>query len=314
MAVFKKILVYGLNFIGDSLFTTPFLHNLRVLYPEAYITVLSGNKGASVILKNNPNINENTELPSDTKQRIDFIKNRGFDVAFILNTSFKAALEVYKAGVNIRVGHKREFRSFLLTHKVKFRKDVHYAENHLRLLDFFAKQKVERFPLEVYPEKSDFKNADKVLNDLNVLEKNVAVFIPGTTNEKKSWGIKKFARLNDELNRRGFVTITIGSNQDAGLCNEINADFNLCGKTSLHELYCLYSYADLIITPDTGPMHIATALSEKNKPLIIALFGPTNPEVYGPFNYNNAFVLRNKTAKMRDISVRDVLDVVDKNI
>ena len=304
----SKILVYGLKFIGDSLFTTAFLKNLRLIYPDAFITVLCGKKGADIVLQNNKNINSAMVLDDDSTQRIEFIKNGNFDIAFILNTSFKAAYEVYKAGVKIRVGHKKELRGFLLTHKVKFDNKLHYAENHLNLFKHFIGKDVTHSNLEMFPENLHRNNIETILKNVNPENKTIAVLVPGTTNIKKSWPISNYFEVNSLLIDKGFFTITIGSKFDNELCGNINPECNLCGKTCLHELYILFSKSKLVLTPDTGPMHIAACLeNEDNKPYIIALFGPTSPLLYGPYNYSQSVILQKPSKKVDDILVSDVM-------
>jgi len=104
----------------------------------------------------------------------------------------------------------------------------------------------------------------------------------------KRWPMNRFATLISEIK---VPMVISGSDTDHALgdniiklAREINNSIdviNLCGRTGLKELIALINTARLVITNDSGPLHISTAL---NKPTI-ALFGPTDPETTGPYGW-----------------------------
>ena len=86
--------------------------------------------------------------------------------------------------------------------------------------------------------------------------------------------------------RFGLSVIAAGAPNEVDLANKVGADLNLAGQTSLKQLIALIAGAKLVIANDSGPMHIAAALG---KPLV-TMFGPTNPELTGPFGRMDSVV------------------------
>jgi heptosyltransferase I len=107
---------------------------------------------------------------------------------------------------------------------------------------------------------------------------------PMTTWETKHWRNERFARVADHLLNRGMAVVFSGGPQDVRDIEEIQAAMagkvpSLAGRTTLKELAALYEKADVLITTDTGPMHLAAAAGTT----VVALFGPTAPWRTGPF-------------------------------
>ena len=310
----KNILVYGLEFIGDSLFTTPFLRELRQLFPDSQITVLTGKRGAAVVLKNNPNINKIIELDKDFKIRKKFIRDSVFDTAFVLNTSLSAALETRFGKVKKIYGQRKEGRGVLLTRSIRFDKNRHYADNHLLLLEkLFGVIPVFSLP-EIFPDDNDKAAAISLLKQ-KVPEKGkgLVCLIPGTTNVSKAWSTENFSFLAAELNKYGFTCIAVGSGQDKELCSGITNSINIAGLTTIHQLYHVFQECTAVVSGDTGPLHIAGCVKEK-QPHITALYGPTDPLLYGVYHYPKVKVIRKPCRLLSEISVSEVLASVIGNV
>jgi ADP-heptose:LPS heptosyltransferase len=147
--------------------------------------------------------------------------------------------------------------------------------------------------------------------------------------ESKQWPADKFARLISALVRSKASVVITGSPHDEGPVGEIlrrTGDsvkvLNLAGKTNLLELASIFSLSDLVLCPDTGPMHLAAAV----KAPLITLFGPTAPWRTGPYG-NSPGVIRKglpcspcfkkkcQTVEcMNSISVEEVLDAVGQKL
>jgi lipopolysaccharide heptosyltransferase II len=114
-----------------------------------------------------------------------------------------------------------------------------------------------------------------------------AVVFPGTNWETKRWPVEHFAALAGQLKSRfGLATVAAGSTEEFGLCKQVGAHLNLAGRTSLKQLIALLRHAAIVIANDSGPMHIASALS---RPLV-TLFGPTNPVRTGPYGRDDSVI------------------------
>jgi heptosyltransferase-1 len=145
----------------------------------------------------------------------------------------------------------------------------------------------------------------------------------------KQWPCENFARLADALAQRGAFVVFTGSPEDRKPAQEIfrwiktpQKVLNLVGQTSLKELAGLFSISDLVLTTDTGPMHLAAAV----KAPLIALFGPTAPWRTGPYG-NGHVILRKSLACspcfrkkcstlecMNSLSVKEVLEAAEKKL
>ena len=142
-------------------------------------------------------------------------------------------------------------------------------------------------------------NYDRLLIDswadkYNIDFRKLVAINPVARWKTKLWEKEKFAELSDWLNAQlGFHVVFTGSQSDRSIIEDIinRSDYgaiNLAGKTSLKELAYLYSRCRLLISTDTGPMHIAAAMRCR----VIALFGPTAPWRTGPYGKGH-IVIRN---------------------
>ena len=119
---------------------------------------------------------------------------------------------------------------------------------------------------------------------------------PGGNWDLKRWPAENFAELGDEIfTRLGTKVVVTGAEKDIGMCKNIagsmkNRPALLCGKTELKTLGAVFKRAKWVISNDSGPMHIAVAV----KTPVIALFGPTSPEVTGPYGDSRYKILHKR--------------------
>ncbi len=324
---YNSILVIGLNYIGDVLMTTPLLQNLRNAFPSASITLATGEKGYAIVNKSQM-FDKHVIIKGNTKEKLLAIRKLGisFDLAVVINTSFEAALLSYLLKIPVRVGLKKEFRSFLLTKSVRFMKDKHHIQNYLNILQLINLQSSFILPMVEYSEEDIISFKDKMNQYQIDFEKKITVINPGTTRIEKRWNTKSYGKVADQVSEKWKHEIVItGSEKDIKICDEIESYLdrnvkNLCGKLNLTELYLLLRHTTLMLTSDTGPMHIGCAA--KN-PYVIALFGQTNPILTGPYGNKYHIINKNlfcspcyKECKynyecMKAITVDDVLKIID---
>ncbi|HEX3856193.1 MAG TPA: lipopolysaccharide heptosyltransferase II [Verrucomicrobiae bacterium] len=113
----------------------------------------------------------------------------------------------------------------------------------------------------------------------------------------KRWPVEKFISAAKEIQRQtncawilfgGKNDLPITNQIESAICNPQSAVFNLAGKTSLRELMALLKHCRVLLTNDTGPMHVAAALGVR----VVAIFGSTSPELTGPIFSSNATILK----------------------
>ena len=193
------------------------------------------------------------------------------------------ALLVFLAGIPIRVGYDEKKRGIFLTHKVLSQpKSPHRADHYLNVVESYGVNVNDRRSRLKLDESDAVKT---ILKPLGVSAEDFLVIIhPGGNWNLKRWPAERFAILVKRLVRelKAKVVITGGENeaaiaQEISIKSEVNP-LVLTGKINLEELMRLMSRAKLLISNDSGPLHLASSLGVKT----IGLFGPTRPEITGP--------------------------------
>ncbi|MCD6116836.1 lipopolysaccharide heptosyltransferase II [bacterium] len=286
----KKILVIRFSAMGDVILTTPFLRILKKEIPDAQVDFIVKLK-FSPLLEGNQNISSIITVP---ERFLDFVKlifglrkNR-YDVVFDLQRNFKSSLIMILSGAKKKRKYKtRRFRRFVL---VKFKKDI-YRNNKsipLRFLDALdeGSLKDDGKGAELNISEESKKRVSSLLEEAGIIYPfNMIVLAPGAGRATKRWNIKGFAEVGKHFIRLGYDVAIIGGEEDKDICKAVcsltgEKAINFCGKTNLSETAAFMSICRLLISNDTGVMHMAGAL---NTP-VVAIFGPTTKELgFFPF-------------------------------
>jgi heptosyltransferase-2 len=241
-----------------------------------------------------------------------------FDLALVLPNSPRAALEVFLAGIPQRIGYARPWRNFFLTQAVaprteavKMRKrsigeireliaGASKIKNQKSKIDPSAHQifeylnlaaalgaNLEPLPPQLFIAPEEIEAAKKKFG-LDEITPPVFGLNPGAEyGPAKRWPVEKFISAAKEIQRQtNCVWILFGGKGDLPLCERIESEIqnskfkiqNLAGKTSLRELMSLLKLCRVLLTNDTGPMHVAAALGTR----VVVPFGSTSPELTGP--------------------------------
>lgn len=300
----KRILIFNVNWLGDVLFSTAAIRNIRRNFPDSFIACAIPSR-CYQILKGNPHLDE--IIVFDEKDRhkgllakMDFIrllKAKDFDTVFLLHRSFSRALICRLADIPERLGHYTKKRGFLLTKKIKppRRDSVHRIDYYLHILEKSGLKVEDRY-LEFFFSDEDSEFMDGFLQKNGIKKFDFLVALnPGGNWLPKRWPKEFWARLADRLiSEHGAKVVITGSHSDITLVSEISAMMKeravlACGVLNLKQLGALCKRLDVFITADTGPLHIANAVGTKQ---IIALFGPTSPQITGPFPAKNVVILQ----------------------
>jgi len=274
---------------------TPAISEIKKHYPEALVTVLCS--PASVeILQRNPAVGR---ILTFDKKSAGFwkiaamaarLRRENFDVAFVFHRAFGSALMAYLAGIKRRAGFTTEGRRIFLTDPVHLDTAKHRADNDLAVLQAYGLKPDLNAPLVFITDPSDERFPEEVLGE-EVVKSGYAVFNLNASWETKRWPIEKFRelvqRVEDEL---GLKPVGIGAGNEREMVDEAlgGRGVNLAGCTDLSKLGVLCRKAKVVVTNDSGPMHIAATVGAK----VIALFGPTNPARCGPRSRNAVVVRR----------------------
>lgn len=306
----EKIVVRGTNWVGDAVMTVPALRSLRQLFPSANIVLATRPwaKGlfSEVDFLDGFIVHDTSGLKSVISQVKEW-KAQNFDLAILFPNSLESALVASIARVPFRIGYATEGRQRLLTHPLELpdwrstRHEVYYYLNIVNHLQRFARPATQ---LDLNPNGSLSVSSDAQANATSMLRNRginsaransrpVIALCPGSTNSRaKRWPTDRYARLADLLiTELDAEVLLVGSQAEAPVSAEVKQQMQkrctmLTGDTSLEELVALLSVVDLLITNDTGPAHIASAL---NRPTLV-IFGPTNPLTTRPFSETGEIV------------------------
>ncbi len=305
----KNILIFNPFGIGDVLFTTPLIRNLKDAFPESSITYLC-NRRTKPILDNNVFLKDVIVFEKDEwreslrESKVGFIgkfigfrrqiKKGKFDLMFDLSMNSQYGLFFKLSGVKRRLGLDFKNRGRFLTDKIKIVdgfKDKHVARYYLDLLGLLGVESREyKFDLEVPQDKQGKARASLENYGLKP-EADFIGICPGSgdswqqTAYFKRWPKEHFLKISEMISEEyASQIILFGSKAEKNICDYVYENMhtkplNLCGKISLEEFITLVSISKAIITNDGGPFHIAQALNKK----VIAFFGPVDDKVYGAY-------------------------------
>ena len=297
----KRILIVNVNWLGDTIFATPFIRAIKENAPDSYVAILTHSR-CEEVLEGNPYIDE--IITYDAKGRhshlmgrlllVSELKAKKFDTAFILRKSLSRTMLLFLSKIPERIGYNNRKSGFLLTKKILApKKDLHRVEYFIGLARG-AGLEPKSVNYEFFVSESDVTKASKILKEAGLKDKEDFIALnPGGNWDLKRWPAGNFARLGDEIvNRFNVRVVLTGAKKDIELCGKIsgamkNEPFLLCGKTSLKTLGAVFQKAKKVISSDSGPMHIAVGVGAP----VIALFGPTSSRITGPYGSGTYKVL-----------------------
>jgi len=317
----KRVLVRGVNWLGDAVMTTPALLRLRQAKPGAHISLLT-HENLADLWREHPALDSlltfssGESLPAVTAK----IRAGKFQVGVAFPNSHRAAIELWLGRVPQRVGYRSSWRSWLLTTRVErssgfvrmhkrsvseiqnlirfsappFRHApppaAHQIHHYLRLVAALGANPQPVAPRVVVSdaEVETARNKFGLPGDRPLLGLNAgAEYGPA-----KRWPAERFAEAAVKIRERVSCRWAIfGSSSDVELTSKIAAEvtqrapcttrdapINLAGRTSLRELCALLKLCRVLLTNDTGPMHLAAALGTP----VVAIFGSTSPDLTAP--------------------------------
>ncbi|MDD3295971.1 MAG: glycosyltransferase family 9 protein [Candidatus Omnitrophica bacterium] len=283
----KRILILRTDRLGDVILSTPAIRNLRLAYPDAHIAFLCRPYTRQAV-EGNPYLDEVIEYDkhgrhksfSSTVRFSFWLRTKKFDWAVVLHPTNRANMIVFLAGIPLRVGFNRK-TGYLLNKRIPHKKqqgkkhEVEYTLDILRYIGVEVKDKVLYFPVIDKARKV----VDKLFNSKGVDSgKKLLVIHPSASCPSKRWSQNNFSRLIRVLKaaNHDLIIAVITSEAEKKFGKKLveeNDVVDLRGKLNLAELGALLERASLLISNDTGPVHIAAAL----KIPVISIFGRNDP-------------------------------------
>lgn len=272
-----RILIIHTAFIGDIVLSTPLIKKIKDTYPDSDITYVTTPSGEA-ILKNNPHLNniivydkrgEHKGI-SGVWQLGKRLRYENFNMVITPHRYLRSSILSWLSRSPIRKGYDIASGSCLFTEKIKYDRTKHEVE---KLLSFVAPENKKRYEIELYPGEKEKMKGDNLWKENLLEDKKVVVLAPGSKWFTKQWPVEYFNKLAESLKKLSNVRlIVVGGKDEINLPIEKENIIDMRGKTSLLELADILSRADVVVTNDSSPIHIASAFK---KPKIFALFGPT---------------------------------------
>jgi heptosyltransferase-2 len=277
----NNILIIKPGAIGDLLHLTPVIRALKAKFPPARITLLVSSKATASLFRDNPDVHETIVFDKKGEHRSFSsliglwrrIRKGRYDMVVHFQRSNLKAWFLATAALPCRV---------LVYHKAKDR-IVHAVANHLETIAPLGISATD-MALEFHTSVDDDEFADKLLGSTEYAGRKLVCLNPGASNRIKCWSTGNFAGLGDRLiNELDAKILIIGGAEERDLADSIsaamnNAPLDIVGKLSLTQLGAVLKRCDLLVSGDTGPMHLATAV----KIPVVALFGAIEPRRTGP--------------------------------
>lgn len=272
----KKILIIGMNYIGDTIFITPLIRAVKKHYKDSIIDIVNGEKGID-ILKENPHINKVIIRDENT---LENIKKENYDIGFSATTAFYGASLLYKAKIPVRVGVNSEFRGILLNKKTYWKKHKRHIVD--TILSILKPMNIEPDGINTELFLSEAENRFGIEKMKNY--KNALIVHGGATRISKRYNADNFSKLIEIFYKQIQVPIIlIGSKEDIDFANKMKERLgniikeDWTAKLSIRELIAVVKNSYALIGGDSAPLHIANALNIYS----IGVFGDTLPLIYG---------------------------------
>lgn len=299
-----KILVVMKNWLGDLLFQMPALTLLQERYPGALITCIAPER-CREILEAHPAVSgflgfDEKSTHRSWLARLRFLgelrKMRPWDQGYLFHRSRTRALLLMLAGVNERIGFGKGRKPFLTKAFPEPSKSMHQLDYFFELMQKAGFKVPEEKVYRFFYKEEDRRLAEEILKKNGIDEgARYFCFHLGANWEPKRWPIAHFAALAERVYEKWCLPIVVtGSLKDMPLLEELMRGIreakiiSLVGKTPLRVAACIYKRATCLVTGDSGPMHIASGVGAS----VVALFGPTDPDLTGPRGTGDKIVLQ----------------------
>lgn len=327
-----RILVRGVNWLGDAVMTTPALLRLREAFPTAHIAMLTPEKLADLWLRHPAVDAIHAFAPHETPRQIAAqLRQEGFDASIAFPNSHRSALELWWARIPLRIGYAGHGRGWLLTHpvrrratSVRMRKLSVRAVRHLthaegagaphgdfpstahHLHDYLELTAILGASAEPIPPRLTVSDAEiqqvrerfRLLPDDGQRGPLVGINAGAEYGPAKRWPADRFLEAAAWVHQRlACRWVILGGTADRSLSRWLalklaqaiapkgvdtggsqESVIHVAGKTSLRELCAVLSTCEVLLTNDTGPMHVGAAVGTR----VVVPFGSTSPTLTAP--------------------------------
>lgn len=300
----RSVLILKPCCLGDVLLTTPLVAAIRAAYPHARITYAVGS-WARPMVTTSQHIDATLALPDSwtpgsllATARI--VRQQRFEMVFVPDRSPVLTLLTWLARIPVRVGLDSAGRGFAYTHRAAISSIVMHEADQYNLLASAADLPPPPRRLFFFPSAASEQSAAALIAKYRSSTGPLVILHPGggqnpgMTLPRKRWLPERWSIVADELIRQhGVQVLLVGGPGDQEVVTAVrqamhNPAVELVRRWDWGELAALIRHSDLFLGHDTGMMHLATAVETPT----LAVFGPSDPQIYGPYGEHSAYVWR----------------------
>lgn len=286
----QNLCILRLSAIGDVCHAVAMVERIQRTRPDIRITWVIG-KVEYQLVKDIPDI---SFVVFDKRQgKIAYhnlrlaLQDKHFDVLFLMQVALRANWAARQISANVKVGfdwkRSKELHWLFANKRIAFQPNAHVLEGFMGFADAIGIPRLDDVAWHIPIPPDDSLWAEQQTSELD----RFVVISPAASKKERNWLPERYAKVADYLKSKGFGVVLCGGpgeldrelgNQILNFTDNIDADF--IGKTSLKQMLAVLKLADLVIAPDTGPAHMATAVGTK----VIGLYAHSNPRRTGPYN------------------------------
>ena len=306
--MYKKILIIRLSSIGDVINALPVATALKNKFKGAKISWLVS-PPCHEILKLCPDIDE--IILWDRHPLDEAVKNKKFIHAFKLLSEAKKLLQKYEFDVvldihslfltgilskmiktkkRFGIDELHEGNSFFMSKIIKNNGEINKAKRYFNVLNLLnINEEIKKS--NIIFDQNLTENAERFLSQNNIdLSKKIMAINLKTTWDNKHYPFEFFVEIIKRIDENIEIIFT-GVNADIPVIESVRKKVNrgilIAGKTSVIDLFYIFKRIDLLLTVDSGPLHIASLANLKT----VSLWGPTDPKMYAPLFGDNCFIV-----------------------
>ncbi|MCK5533469.1 glycosyltransferase family 9 protein [bacterium] len=310
----KKVLVIRLSSLGDVVLSTVVLGNIREKYADAYIAVLVKEEFMD-IFKANPYLDEIIVFSKKDSltDKIKQIRRQKFNLVIDLHHNLRSHIITFFSGANKKIRYKKDiFARRYLVYRKKLKHPIkHTVERYLEAISR-VNIKIKYKNPQIFLTEEDIKQAKIRIKSVRSNLPQVLIGVNlGAKHKTKKMFSSKYTELIQKLLEKNYTPVLLGGKEDLEFTKKIISGFgpytlheifNLVGKTDLRGLIALIKMCKVLITPDTGAMHIAAALEIP----VVALFGPTTLDFgFGPWEKNKIIIQKDLPCRPCSLHAKD---------
>ncbi|MFC1549349.1 lipopolysaccharide heptosyltransferase II [Nitrospirota bacterium] len=290
----KKTLIRGVNWVGDAVMTMPAIRAIKRAYHSSEVSLLV-KPWVAPLFQKDPFIDKTIQYEDSHSgimgkfQLARVLREESFQRAILLQNALDAAVTAWLARIPERIGYARDGRGILLTHSLPHTgedRNMHHIDYYLKLLESVGIPSAGTDTWIYLSLEERLQSRER----LSSLKRPILGINPGASyGSAKQWLPERFTEVaRRTIKELGGSVVVFGGPGEIDIASDIakplreheNAGrvMGLAGKTSLRELMALMSECDVVLSNDSGPMHIADALAVP----LVAIFGSTSPELTGP--------------------------------